>query len=80
MDELTKGSKTALSTTAHLVEVHSGSPDDVDLIAVLLTAGHKVRTDDDLIFFNNPSSSGVRLQGSSSCVVDLPSAPPTSTG
>ncbi|EON30587.1 putative stress protein, vWFA superfamily [Gordonia terrae C-6] len=76
MDELTKGSKTALSTTAHLVEVHSVSPDDVDLIAVLLTAGHKVRTDDDLIFFNNPSSSGVRLQGSSSCVVDLPSAPP----
>jgi len=73
--ELTKGSKTTLSATAHLVEIASASPDDVDLIAVLLTAGDRVRTDDDLIFFNNPASSGVRLRGSSSCAVDLTSVP-----
>ncbi|MCX2753861.1 MULTISPECIES: TerD family protein [unclassified Gordonia (in: high G+C Gram-positive bacteria)] len=75
MHELTKGSKTTLSTTAHLVEFASASPDDVDLIAVLLTAGDRVRTDDDLIFFNNPASSGVRLRGSTSCAVDLTSVP-----
>lgn len=75
MHELTKGSKTTLSTTAHLVEIASAWPGDVDLIAVLLTAADKVRTDDDLIFFNNPSSSGVRLRGPSSCAVDLTSVP-----
>lgn len=44
MHELTKGSKTTLSTTAHLVEIASAWPGDVDLIAVLLTAADKVRT------------------------------------
>lgn len=75
MTQLIKGSKTALSPTAYSIEVHSRFRSDVDLIAVLLTANHKVRSDNDLVFFNNPSAPGVQLQSQGSCTVDLTAIP-----
>jgi stress response protein SCP2 len=45
------------------------------LIAVLQRADGRVRSDDDLVFFNNPVAHGVRLNGDGSFDVDLAAVP-----
>lgn len=41
------------------------APTDIDVCAVLLSPGDKVRNDDDFVFYNHPSQDGVALSGQS---------------
>jgi tellurite resistance protein TerA len=71
---VTKGSKTTLTSTRHVVGVNASPPGVVDVMAVLLNADDKVRSDDDLVFFNNPTHDGVELT-ESGITVDLAAVP-----
>jgi len=51
---LPTGANAPLTGDRAEVSIGWGSADVVDVSAVLLTDAHKVRSDDDLIFFNNP--------------------------
>lgn len=51
---LPTGANAALTGDSAEVSIGWGSADVVDVSAVLLTDAHKVRSDDDLVFFNNP--------------------------
>ncbi len=75
MNMLTKGQKAALVDTRLRVEAGSSRPGATDLIAVLQTADGRVRSDDDLVFFNNPVAHGVRLNVDGSFDVDLTAVP-----
>ncbi|MGW5523044.1 AIM24 family protein [Gordonia sp. NPDC003950] len=57
MRQLSPGENTALPTPSVTVSVRSASP--VNTSAVLLTSAGRVRTDADLIFYNQPSGAGV---------------------
>lgn len=72
-----KGSKTPLSHPVYTVHVEL--PADlrhlVDIAAVLLAGDGRVRSDDDLVFFNNPSRAGVTLRPDGTLQVDLSQVP-----
>ncbi|MGW4095182.1 TerD family protein [Nocardia sp. NPDC004750] len=72
MLEVTKGSKTDLADTRYTVTV---SAETVDIAAVLLSSSGKVRSDDDFIFFNNPTRRGVALVSDTAISVDLSALP-----
>ena len=75
--DVAKGSKTALTGSRYVVELGAepGSAGLVDLTAVLLGADGRVRSDDDLVFFNNPAAPGVVLESAASVAVDLAAVP-----
>lgn len=76
MTDLIKGSKTPLAGGQHVVTVTCTPQSAVDVLAVLLTSDHKVRSDADLVFFNNPAAPGVQLHNDGAgCVVDLAAVP-----
>ncbi|WP_322766674.1 TerD family protein [Frankia sp. Cr1] len=56
---LSKGANAPLSTNDVRVEISSSTP--LDIAALLVTAGGKVRSDADFVFFNQPTGPGVRL-------------------
>ncbi|MFT4125272.1 MAG: TerD family protein, partial [Gordonia sp. (in: high G+C Gram-positive bacteria)] len=76
MPDVPKGSKTGLTVARFDVTIDGAAPGLVDLIAVLLTASGTVRTDADLVFFNNPQAAGVSRVTDTHCVVDLGALPP----
>lgn len=55
MPELGKGANTAVGDGRITVELH-GTGDPVDLSALLVGAGGTVRSDDDLVFYHQPSA------------------------
>jgi stress response protein SCP2 len=55
MPELGKGGNTAMAATAVTVELFAEG-DPVDLSALLVAADGKVRSDDDLVFYNQPTA------------------------
>ena len=59
---LTPGGNTPLTSTRVTVEVAAVKP--LDVSALLLAANGKVRSDDDLIFFNQPQGPGVSYSAS----------------
>ncbi|WP_280357890.1 TerD family protein [Nocardia otitidiscaviarum] len=69
--QVSKGSKTALTDTRYTVTVNPG----VDVLAVLVDRTGKVRTDADLVFFNNPQRDGVELLTDAQIAVDLARLP-----
>ncbi|WP_462188982.1 TerD family protein [Frankia sp. CcWB2] len=71
---LTKGGNAALPTTDVRVEIASSSP--LDIAAILVTIHGKVRTDDDFVFFNQPTGPGVRLVPPSVLECTLAAVPP----
>lgn len=75
MTSLAKGAKAAMSGNRVRVQVMSASPGATDLIAVLHTASGRVRSDADMVFFNNPSVPGVALTPDGAVDVDLTSVP-----
>ena len=52
----------------------AGMPERASVLAFLVTDSGKVRTDDDFVFFNNPSVPGVNVTGHSA-VVELTGVP-----
>ncbi|WP_232668818.1 TerD family protein [Pseudonocardia sp. TRM90224] len=75
MPEVAKGSKSALTGTRYVVRATASRADAVDLMAVLLGAGNQVRSDADLVFFNNPVHGGVELTAGGEITVDLAGVP-----
>ncbi|WP_069885810.1 TerD family protein [Streptomyces luteocolor] len=70
---LAKGANTALHTEPTTVRITAaGAP--VDVSAVLLGRDGKVRSDNDLVFYNHPSHDGVRI-GGDTVTADLGSIP-----
>lgn len=57
MAELGKGANAPLPTEAITIELHCAGP-AVDLSALLLDGDGKVRSDDDMVFFNQPMAEG----------------------
>ncbi|PTR22990.1 stress response protein SCP2 [Rhodococcus sp. OK519] len=58
--ELTKGQNAALAVNDVVVSIALAAA--ADLSALLVTADGKVRSDEDFVFFNQPTGPGVRLQ------------------
>ncbi|MGO4205415.1 VWA domain-containing protein [Rhodococcus sp. TAF43] len=56
MTTLTRGANARIDTTTTTVAVTGTTPGSVDLFVFQLGKGHKVRRDEDLVFFNNPAS------------------------
>ncbi|QKT11443.1 MULTISPECIES: vWA domain-containing protein [unclassified Rhodococcus (in: high G+C Gram-positive bacteria)] len=56
MTALTRGANTSVATTATTIGVTGTSPGSVDLFVFQLDERRKVRSDEDLVFFNNPTS------------------------
>nr|WP_254622741.1 TerD family protein [Rhodococcus sp. W8901] len=76
MLEVVKGSKTDLAEDRYTVRLTTaGQPGMVDIAAVLLADDGKVRSDDDFVFFNNPTAPGVALTADDSVSVDLTTVP-----
>jgi len=77
MTALIRGQNTALSHVPLTIDVAGVTPGTVDLLVFQLDSAEKVRRDDDLIFFNQPTSreGAVRLSGTSTVEVDLPQIP-----
>ncbi|WP_248489998.1 TerD family protein [Tsukamurella sp. PLM1] len=75
MNTVSKGSRHSLVGTRFRVSISAAQPDAIDLIAVLLTSSGTVRSDDDLVFFNNPRVSGVELLPDGTFGIDLSSVP-----
>jgi stress response protein SCP2 len=70
---LRKGENAALDGgPARIAVTAAGTP--IDVSAVLLGDDRRVRSDDDLVFFNHPAQDGVRLQGTE-IVLDLDAVP-----
>lgn len=72
-----KGSKTPLNNLTYIVDVELPAHlrHLVDIAAVLLGSDGRVRSDDDLIFFNNPSCASVALQPDGTLHIDLSRVP-----
>jgi stress response protein SCP2 len=70
---LTKGANAPLPTTDVRVEIASSVP--LDIAAILVTAAGKVRSDDDFVFFNQPTGPGVRLVPPSALEFSLTAVP-----
>jgi tellurite resistance protein TerA len=75
--EIAKGSKTALTDPRYVVSLATppSGAGLVDLTAVLLGADGRVRSDEDLVFFNNPRRDGVALVSAASVEIDLAAVP-----
>ncbi|WP_305094960.1 VWA domain-containing protein [Prescottella sp. R16] len=56
MTALSRGANTPISDSPATIAVTGTTPGSVDLFVFLLDATRRVRSDDDLVFFNNPSS------------------------
>ncbi|MEV6649564.1 TerD family protein [Streptomyces sp. NPDC051219] len=79
MTAMTPGSNIPLSAVRVAVDV--AAPVRLDVSGLLLTADGKVRTDDDFIFYNQPSGAGVTYRSGGgtapdSIVVDTAAVPP----
>lgn len=72
---LAKGEKAAMSGTRARVQVWSATPGAIDLIVVLQTGSGRVRSDADMVFFNNPNAPGVALTPTGAVEVDLATVP-----
>lgn len=70
---LAKGANTALPSPSVTVAVTSVTP--LDIAALLVTQTGKVRSDDDFVFYNQPSGPGVRLRPPSTLDIDLDAVP-----
>jgi stress response protein SCP2 len=70
---LSKGANAPLSAADVRVEVSSSTP--LDIAALLVTASGKVRSDDDFVFFNQPTGPGVRLVPPSTLECSLAGVP-----
>ncbi|WP_420122930.1 vWA domain-containing protein, partial [Nakamurella sp.] len=77
MPELSRGANAPLTADQLSVHVRGARPGVVDLMAFQLTADRRVRTDDDLVFFNQPASpeGAVRLTGPDVLTLDLRAVP-----
>lgn len=75
--DVSKGSRTDLTAARYVVAVDTapGAAGLVDVAAVLLGADGRVRSDDDLVFFNNPRRDGVALTGDGAVEIDLSGVP-----
>ncbi|OCC09145.1 TerD family protein [Streptomyces sp. PTY087I2] len=73
---LAKGGNTALSAAAACRVTLSSPTTGIDVSAVLLGPDGRVRSDDDLIFYNHAAQDGVRLSGQT-IVADLAAIPET---
>jgi tellurite resistance protein TerA len=75
--DVAKGSKTDLTGSRYLVDIGTapGASGLVDIAAVLLGADGRVRSDDDLVFFNNPRQPGVALTADGAVEIDLTAVP-----
>lgn len=78
MASLTRGQNAPLPSTQLTVDVTGVAPGTVDLLVFQVTASGKVRSDSDLVFFNQPLSpeGGVQLTGPSTVAVDVARVPP----
>jgi tellurite resistance protein TerA len=77
MPALTRGQNSPLTESVATVSITGLTPGAVDLFALQLTANGRVRSDADLVFFNNPNSpeGSVRLTGTDAAAVDLTRIP-----
>lgn len=73
MTSLIRGENTTLPCMPFIVEVDGVAPGTVDLLVFQLDATDRVRGDDDLIFYNQPTSreQAVRLLGAGTVAIDL---------
>lgn len=74
MTVLTRGANVAIAEAPATVAVTGTAPGSVDLFVFRLDATRKVRSDEDLVFFNNPASPDgtVTLDTSGQVRLDLP--------
>ncbi|PTR27608.1 stress response protein SCP2 [Rhodococcus sp. OK519] len=74
MTVLTRGANTAISEAPATVAVTGTTPGSVDLFVFQVDNTRKVRSDDDLVFFNNPASPDrtVTLDADGQVRLDLP--------
>lgn len=77
MTTLTRGANIGIDTAATTLAVTGTAPGSVDLFVFQLGDNRKVRSDDDLVFFNNPRSpeGAVMLVSSGQVRVDLHAVP-----
>jgi tellurite resistance protein TerA len=77
MATLGRGENTPLDHRTLDVRVTGPTPGSCDLMVFQVTDAGRVRSDDDFVFFNNPSApgGGVRLSGADSVSVDLAAVP-----
>lgn len=77
MTSLIRGANTVLTSSQFTADVSGVTPGAVDLMVFQVTSTGTVRTDDDLIFFNQPVSpeGAVRLTGPSTVAIDLATVP-----
>ena len=77
MTALSRGANAPLTSSAVEITVSGTNPGTVDLMALVLTAERRVRSDADFVFFNQPSSpeGSVRLVGSDRLAISLPRLP-----
>lgn len=75
--DVSKGSRTDLTASRYVVDVGTapGAAGLVDIAAVLLGPDGRVRSDDDLVFFNNPRQPGVALTDGGAVEIDLTGVP-----
>lgn len=71
MNELSKGSRVDVPAGRYRVTITSPTTGLIDAAAVLLTDTGRVRTDDDFIFFNQPTGPGVAIADGAAVDVDL---------
>lgn len=78
MTELSRGANAPLAGSTVDLAVSGARQGAVDLMVFQLGADHKVRSDADFVFFNQPSSpeGAVRLTGPDRVAIDLGSVPP----
>ena len=77
MRALSRGENAPIPAQHMTIDVSGVRPGTVDLMVFQVTASGKVRSDDDLVFFNQPTSreGAVSLTGPSTVLVDLTRVP-----
>lgn len=75
MANIAKGSKTDLAASTYTVAVTGPSAASVDLMAIAVDADHRVPSDDDFVFFNNPRRPGITLTGAQTIQLELNAIP-----
>ena len=71
---LSKGANCPLPAPSAQVAITASEP--LDIAALLVTQSGKVRSDDDFVFYNQPTGPGVRLASPTTLQLDLPQVPP----
>ena len=71
---LSKGANCPLPAPSAQVAISASEP--LDIAALLVTQSGKVRSDDDFVFYNQPTGPGVRLTSPTTLQLDLPQVPP----